>query len=94
MYPPRSSEPESPLASSLLRGVLDTVPAAVVFFDGRGQPLLANRCAREVLGELAGAPIDRWVRSARFLSRDGQPLDPDELPAQATLIDHAARREI
>lgn len=78
----------------MLRGALDTIPVGIARFDGEGRPTVVNRTAREVLGDLAGLPLEAWGHKARFTTHDGSPVVLEDLPPLATLGDGQPRRNV
>ena len=63
-----------------LRGTLDPIPVGVILFDPHGRPLVANRAARDLLGEVATLPVDHWADCGRFRLPGGEKAGPLDLP--------------
>ncbi|MFV1959689.1 MAG: PAS domain-containing protein, partial [Planctomycetota bacterium] len=84
----------SPAGMGALRGVLDTVPVGIAIFGPDGSPRLVNRAARDILGDLASAPLARWVDQRRITRPDGTPMELEDLPPWAALQDGRPRREV
>ncbi len=73
-----------------LQQVLEVLPEAVVLTDARGEALMANTVARELLGaDIVGRSLARVEREASAtggMSRlDGSPYPSDELPLERSV---------
>ena len=77
-----------------LRGTLDPIPVGVILFDPHGRPLVANRAARDLLGDVATMPVAHWAESGRFRLPGGEKAGPLDLPPCLTIRDAGAREEI
>ena len=82
------------VSAGALRGILDTVPVGIALFGPAGTPRLVNRTAREILGDLASAPLARWADHRRITLPDGSAATVEDLPPWATLKDGQPRREV
>lgn len=69
-------------AHDLVRAIVDTLEAGIVTVDAAGKVLLANRCAREILGgDPAEVPVEDWIERFGILGADGRtPLPASEHP--------------
>ncbi len=81
-------------SAGALRGILDTVPVGIALFDPAGTPRLVNRTGRDVLGDLASAPLTRWADQRRITLPGGEAATVEDLPVWATLQDGQPRREV
>lgn len=76
-----------------LRGIIDPLPVGVVVFDPEGLPLIVNRIARDLLGEVATTPLANWSESGRFFSPRGETAVAMDIPPCLTLLDGEIRSE-
>ncbi len=79
---------------SCLRTALDPLPVGVILFDPEGTPLLANRAARDLLGDHTAFGLDEWISSGCFLRPDGTPAREADLPPCLTRLDGRAHVEV
>jgi len=77
-----------------LRGSLDPIPVGVILFDPEGRPLVANRAARDLLGDVATLPLSRWAEVGTFLQPNGEKAGFLDLPPCQSLRDGGVREEI
>ncbi|MFL7791618.1 MAG: PAS domain S-box protein, partial [Anaerolineae bacterium] len=75
---PQSSESQA--ANSLLRSLLDVLPAGIVICDGDGTILMNNPAAEAILGSIVVGNVRHPKRAYSLHGLDGTPLSAGDVP--------------
>jgi PAS domain S-box-containing protein len=89
---PASGEPQ--MANSLLRSLLDVLPAGIVICDGDGTILMNNPAAEAILGDIVVGDVRHPKRTYSLHGLDGTPFPAENAPLPRALENKEIVRDV
>lgn len=90
----RSAETDRRRRQARLEAILGAIPDVVVEYDAQGRVVWANRAAQDVAGfPQMNFTFEQAIRTLRFRSLEGVPMDPERAPTRRALAGEHVRGE-
>jgi len=85
---------ESRMANSLLRSLLDVMPAGILICDGDGTILMNNPAAKAILGSIVVGDVRHPKRAYSLHELDGTPFPAEDVPLVRALENGEITRDV